>query len=223
MSKKPELRAVTDEDAAQAQATLNDADDIESLWSSPSITDDLAVTALHTVPVGKPKDFFRVVADPTYRRRVDELYLHKPEDVIEREYYIVSKSMRGRIEAARPALIVTVIYRTGTPRLWPIFSPRPGEKDFPAWASARVAARIAMERWVKLVWMGGAYQTREALPGYAPEPDGFIKRLPPFNELVRLAFGTSNIVRADTHPIYRDQCGSPPIDDDGGDAEELDV
>src|SRR5262245_35871398 len=115
MSKKPELRAVTDEDAAQAQATLNDTDDIESLWSSPSITDDLAVTALHTVAVGKPKDYFRVIPDRAYRKRCD-LYLHKPEDQIEREYYIVAPSMKDRFEGARPCLIVTVINRVGTPK-----------------------------------------------------------------------------------------------------------
>jgi hypothetical protein len=115
--------------------------------------------------------------------------------------------MRGLIEGARPCTLVTVIYRDGSPRLWPIKFPKEGEHDNEAWISARAAAKLAIDRWVRLVWVGRAYQTREAQPGYAPDPD--LKKLPSYEELVDRGFGA----------IYLEQIGavSKSADDqDGG-------
>src|SRR5262245_66661807 len=95
--------------------------------------------------------------------------------------------MRGLVDGARPATLAVCVYRDGSPRLWPIPEPRDGEKDFVAWQSARAAAKAAIDAWVKIVWKSGAYVTREALPGYAPEPD--FAKLPPFAELLRMPFG----------------------------------
>jgi hypothetical protein len=50
---------------------------------------------------------------------------------------------------------------------------------------------------VKLVWVRRAYQTREALPGYAPDPD--FSKLPPFNDLVRLGFKEHGIIHDEKH------------------------
>jgi hypothetical protein len=73
-----------------------------------------------------------------------------------------------------------------------------------------------MERWVKLVWVRRAYQTREAMPGYAPDPD--FTKLPSFNELVRLAFKEHGIIRDTAHPIYRELFGDKrKVGDDAGD------
>ena len=116
--------------------------------------------------------------------------------------------MRGKIEEARPCTLVAVVYRDGTPRLWPLKFPRDGERDNEAWTSARSAARKAMDRWVKLVWSSRTYQTREAQPGYAPDPDW--SKLPDYNELVKLAFGEKGIIRDESHPVYRDLLGSAP-------------
>ena len=65
--------------------------------------------------------------------------------------------------------------------------PRDGEKDNDAWESARAAAKVGLERWVKLVWKRQSYVTRDALVGYAPDPD--FSKLPSFDELCTLAFG----------------------------------
>jgi hypothetical protein len=73
-----------------------------------------------------------------------------------------------------------------------------------------------MEKWVKLVWARRAYHTREAMPGYAPDPD--YNKLPPFNELIKLAFGANGIITDADHPIVRDLFGAPRSregDDDG--------
>jgi hypothetical protein len=65
-----------------------------------------------------------------------------------------------------------------------------------------------MDKWVKLVWAGGSYMTRDAQPGYAPEPD--YSKLPPFDELVRSAFGEHGIIKDRGHPIYRELFGVAP-------------
>ena len=57
------------------------------------------------------------------------------------------------------------------------------------------AARAGLERWVKLIWVRRAYQTREATPGYAPDPD--FSKLPPFDDLVTAPWN----VRTTTIPV----------------------
>ena len=208
-NEKPKLELV------DRPTTPNDALDIESLWSDPALGDGLTDTHLHLVPVDKPKDFFRVHSDPGYRRRT-EMYIHKVEGEIEKSYFILGPKMKGRVEEARPCILVTCIYRDGSPRIWPITLPREGEKDNSAWSTARSSARIAIDKWVKLVWVKRSYQTRDAQPGYAPDPDW--TKLPPFNELVKAAFGAYGIMGDTDHPIYRDLLGAPNPknnDDDG--------
>lgn len=195
-----------------------DAGDLDALWLDTGLGGDITDITHHKIVVDKPKNFFRTVPDLAYRRAV-EIYSHKVEDVVGEEHYILAKSMRGRIEEARPAQLVTVVYRDGTPRLWPIKSPKDGERDNEAWISARSAAKTGMTKWVKLVWVKRAYQTRDAQPGYAPEPD-YTKppfKLPPFEELVTAGFGAHGIIRDTTHPIYRELYGAAPaqsVDDD---------
>jgi hypothetical protein len=93
--------------------------------------------------------------------------------------------------------------------------PRPGERDNAAWVTARTVARDGLFRWVKLIWSGRAYISREADTGYAPDPDW--SKLPPFNELARKAFGESGIIRDVKHPIYRDLFGKVTKQDESGD------
>jgi hypothetical protein len=71
-----------------------------------------------------------------------------------------------------------------------------------------------MTKWVKLLWVGRAYRTRDAQPGYAPDPD--YSKLPPFDELVKLAFGEHGIIRDENHPIARALLGAAqkPTSDD---------
>jgi hypothetical protein len=194
----------------------DDAQDISSLWLDPGLGDGIVNVSNHNIPVGKPKDFFRVHPDPAYRRRA-EVYTHKPEGVVDEEHYILAPAMRGRIPEARPATIVTCIYRDGSVRLWPISFPREGERDNEAWITARSAAKSAMEKWVKLVWLKRAYQTRDAQPGYAPEPD--YTKLPSFDALVEIGYKVHGIIRDTAHPIYRELYGAAPekAADDGDD------
>jgi hypothetical protein len=183
-----------------------DARDYESLWLDPALGDGIVDVHYHKVTVDKPKDFFRTHPDKDYRRRA-EIYTHKPEGAIEEVHYILDPSMRGQIPEARPCTLVTVIYRDGTPRLWPIKFPKESERDNEAWITARAAAKVGIDKWVKLVWVKRAYMTRDAQPGYAPDPD--FSKLPSFTELVRLGFGEHGIIRDQSHPIYRELFGMP--------------
>ena len=192
----------------------DDALDINSLWLDPALGDGLIDVHYHSIPVGKPKDYYRVNPDPAYRR-LTEIYVHKVEGQVEETAYIISKPMQGALEEARRCTLVTVVYRDGSPRLWALKLPNDGERDNDAWSTARSAAKAGMERWVKLSWNKGRYKTRDALPGYAPEPDW--SKLPPFDELVRLAFGEHNVISDAKHPIVLELLGAPQkADDDDG-------
>jgi hypothetical protein len=183
-----------------------DARDFESLWLNPALGDGIVDVHYHKVTVDRPKDYFRTHPDKDYRRRA-EIYTHKPEGAIEEVHYILAPSMHGKIPEARPCTLVTVIYRDGTPRLWPIKFPKEGKRDNEAWITARAAAKVGIDKWVKLVWVNRAYMTREAQPGYAPQPD--FSKLPSFNELARLGFGEHGIIHDQSHPIYRELFGMP--------------
>jgi hypothetical protein len=193
----------------------NDTADINSLWLDPALGDGLVDVHYHNIPVGKPKDFFRVHPDPAYRR-LTEIYVHKIEGQIEEVTYIIDRPMQGVLEEARRCTLVTVIYRDGSLRLWPLKLPKDGERDNTAWVTARSAAKTAMTKWVKLVWSKGAYLTRDAQPGYAPEPD--LSKVPAYNELVRLGFGEGNVIRTPQDQIVLDLMGAAPTkaDDDDG-------
>jgi hypothetical protein len=217
MSDPTKLHAVNGGGNGGTSPPVSDATDIESLWLDPALGDGIVDVTLHSVPVGKPRDFFRTVTDSSYRRRT-EIYVHKPEGVIEEQTYVIAPAMRGRIDEARPCTLVTVVNRDGEPRLWPIKHPKEGEHDNDAWSTARSAARTAMGKWVKVVWVKRAYKTRDAQPGYAPDPN--FSKLPPFEELVRLAFGEAGIIKDESHPIYRELFGHSP-EKASGDADDL--
>jgi hypothetical protein len=94
-----------------------DADDIEALFLDPALGDGLTDQVYHSIPVGKPKDFFRVCPLAGYRRRT-ELYVHKVEGQIEEQYFIVAPSMRGKITEARSVTLVVCIHRDESLRVW---------------------------------------------------------------------------------------------------------
>ena len=185
---------------------VKDASDYANLWTDTGIGDGLTSNHLTTVAIGKPKDFFRKVPTDGYSRRT-EIYINKVDGVIEETPYIIAPPLHGRIIEAKPCWLHTVVDRNGTPRLWPIMNPREGDRDNEAWISARTAARVSIDRLVKIIWVSRSYTMREALEGYAPDPD--FTKLPPFDELVQLAFGAHGVIRDTAHPMYRALFGMP--------------
>jgi len=207
---------------ANSKPDITDASDLADLYCDPALGDGLTDTVLLDIPIGKPRAFFRVHPDKSYRRVV-EVYTHKPEGQIEEEHFFIAKSMRGMIEEARLATLVTCIYRDGSVRLWPLKRPKSDEKDNKAWESARGAAREATTKWGRLVWVRRAYVFREAQPGFASEPDW--KKLPTFDQLMKQAVGPNGIIRDTNHPIYRELMGAaskPALKVVGDDSDDSD-
>jgi hypothetical protein len=199
---------------AKAYKPPADAADLSGLFVDTEQGDPLTETIIHAIAVDKPKDFFRVHPDPSYRRRC-YVYTLKIEGQVEEHNYIVAEPMRDMVPEAKLCLVTTCIYRNGTLRLWLLKLPREGEKDQMAWSTARVAARDALTKWTKIVWVGSKYDTRSALEGYAPDPD--VSKIPPFERLVELAFGTHGVIRDESHPVYREQILGAAKEDSGDD------
>ena len=105
-----------------------DALDIDSLWLDPKLGDGLVDVHRYNIPMDKPRDYFRVISDPKYRR-LAEVYTHKVEGQIDEQHYLIASPMQGKIEEARRCTLVTCIYRDGSLRLWPLKLPRDGERD----------------------------------------------------------------------------------------------
>ena len=100
-----------------------DALDIDSLWFDPKLGDGLVDVHRYNIPMDKPRDYFRVISDPKYRR-LAEVYTHKVEGQIDEQHYLIASPMQGKIEEARRCTLVTCIYRDGSLRLWPLKLPR---------------------------------------------------------------------------------------------------
>jgi hypothetical protein len=184
-----------------------DAADIAELFLDPKLGDGITDTHYHSIAVDKPKNFFRLHPDKKFRRRL-EIYTHKIEGQIEESHYIIAPSMRGRIPEARPCTLAVVVDRDGTPRLWPLKFPKEGERDNDAWTSARAVAREALAAWVRLIWDKRAYKSRHAEQGFAPDPDW--SKVPPYETLIKIAFGEHGVIRDTDHPIYRELFGAAP-------------
>jgi hypothetical protein len=200
----------------ELKKSIADATDVSDLWFDPALGDGLTDVHLHSVPVGKPRDFFRVHPDKDYRRQA-EIYIHKPEGQIGEQVFLVAKPMWGKIIEARRCVVAACVYRDGNPRLWPLPLPNGDGRDYEAWVSARKAAKEAIDRWLKLVWVGRSFQTRDAEEGYAPDPEW--GKLPSFDQLADLGFGRHGIIRDTSHPMYRSLIGAAPKKSDGDDSD----
>jgi hypothetical protein len=179
-----------------------DAGDLDDLWIDTGLGDGITTPTLLTVPVDKPRNFFRVHPNIKYRRHT-EIYTHKPEEAA----VLYRRQADAGPDQGAPCVLVCCVYRDGSPRLWPISFPREGENDSEAWASARFAAKIAIKQWVRIEWNGRAYDVRPAQEGYAPAPDW--EKLPSWDELVKRGFGVHGIMRNETHSIYCEYIGAP--------------
>ena len=71
-----------------------DALDLSDLWLDPGLGDGITDEVRHSIPFGKPRDYFRLHPDPAYRRKV-EIYRHKTEDAIDEEYFVFAGNMQG--------------------------------------------------------------------------------------------------------------------------------
>ena len=155
---------------------------------------------LTIVPVRKPNKEHWSRVHPGEDYRLDTLILELKE---ESESYLLAKSLHelyGSEPTIRAVTIFTAIARNGDAFLWPIPLPSPDGKDNDWHRSAREAARLAMERWVRVTSSRslGAYETT-ITRAELPEPNWPNKS---FQELIDIAFRDRMIDSID-HPVLK--------------------
>ena len=190
--------------------TPSDALDLSDLWLDPGLGDGITERSATASRSGKPRDYFRMHPDPAYRRLV-EIYKHKTEDAIEEEYFVFAGGMKGMLEEAAPTRWLFASIAT---------APRgSGRCDYPRKASVTTMHGPRRElrpgrrsqSGSSCCGRGGRSLTREAKPGYAPDPAW--EKLPPFEELMIKAFGEKNIIRDSSHSMYRNLIGDKPTEE----------
>lgn len=157
---------------------------------------------LTTIPVRKPgkQDFVRV--HPSEGYRVDTAVIELKE---EREIYLLAPHLLPELPSEWVAKsLITYINRQGVLALWPIGLPN-AEGRTNSWNdSARVAAQLAKDSWVRVSanMSLGAYDTFTAL-GDIPEPEWPDLS---FEEILKIAFKGKYIESTD-HAVIRDLLG----------------
>ena len=106
-----------------------DATDIECLWFDPALGDGITNTTSHSPSWSASRRIFSARLPIRTTAAAGEMYVHKVEGDVRRDALHPRPSMRGMIPEATPCVtLVTVVYRDGTPRLWPVKHAR-GEHD----------------------------------------------------------------------------------------------
>src|SRR5262249_54848996 len=142
------------------------------------------------------QDFVRVHAGEDYRLNTATISLKD-----DRETYLVAPTLRNELLAeCVPVTLYTAMSRQGVLSLWPVRLPGHDGKDMDWWRSAREAAVLAMNTWVRIKANSslGAYEIFKANGELsAPEwPDLS------FSEMLRIAFRDFYIESPD-HPVVK--------------------
>jgi len=150
-------------------------------------------------PVRKPnkQEFVRVNPDSEYKLRACILELKD-----ERETYLVAPD----VAAMLPGETKTVDLRLAASRqgaifIWPVPVPRIDGRDSPWSTSARTAAAIAEQKWVRLIanMAQGAYDVYPA-PAAVGSPLWPGKSM---RDILAIAFGEAFTVRDAGHPVIK--------------------
>jgi hypothetical protein len=171
----------------------------EALRLPQSFTETVNVKQLlRTVPCRKPgpQEFVRVHPAPEYRTTAALLTLKD-----DREHYLVTGTFAAEIpNEVVPATLFLTITRQRVVAVWPVRLPGPDGKDNQWWASARDAAAIATNRWVRIKANSslGGYDVAEA-EGAIPDPEW--PELS-FFELLRICFRDRMVTNHD-HPVLK--------------------
>jgi hypothetical protein len=155
---------------------------------------------LTTVPVRKPSKewFVRCHPDPAYR--IETCVIELKED---NETYLVDRQLWPELAGEStfsPRALITSINKQNTVFLWPVRLPGPDGRHDDWSKSALEAATYATRTWVRVQanMSLGAYEVFQAT-GNLTEPEWAV---PPFNELLRIAFKDHFISTAD-HPVLK--------------------
>lgn len=185
---------------AASSVTLPDPFDPSRFAVSGSVMSEIGVTKeLVACPVRKPnkQEFVRVNPDSAYQLRACILELKD-----ERETYLVAPD----VAAMLPGETKTVDLRLAASRqgaifIWPVPVPRIDGRDSPWSTSARTAAAIAEQKWVRLIanMAQGAYDVYPA-PAAVGSPLWPGKSM---RDILAIAFGEAFTVRDAGHPVIK--------------------
>ena len=183
----------------EAPSLAPDPFDLGNLRLSQSFTETAGVKKLlTTVPVRKPnpQDWVRVHPGSEYRENFPLIELKD-----EREEYVVAASLVPELVGEFVSkTLYTTVNRQGVVSLWPVRLPDPDGREMEWHRSAREAAELAMNRWVrcKANRSLGAYDIFQAEACIAEPawPDLT------FQQIIRIAFRDRLITSMD-HPVIK--------------------
>ncbi|SHI11895.1 hypothetical protein [Bradyrhizobium erythrophlei] len=172
----------------------------ENLRLSQSFADTTAVKKLiTTVPVRKPnsQDFVRVHAGAGFCENFPLIQLKDDNE----QYLVVAKLAPELASEIVSATLYLATNKQGVIFFWPVRLPDADGKDFDAWRSAREAAELAKETWVRQKWNKslGAYDIYEAAnqtvePEWPADLD--------YWDLIKIAF-RDHIIQELDHPVVK--------------------
>jgi hypothetical protein len=171
-----------------------------NLRLSQSFEETTAVKKLITmVPVRKPnsQDFVRVHAGSDFCENFPLIQLKDDNE----QYVVAAKLIPELASEIVTATLYFAVNKQGVLFFWPVRLPGPDGKDFDAWRSAREAAELAKEKWVRLKWNKslGAYDIHEALNQTAePEWPADLD----YWGLIKIAF-RDHIIQELDHPVIK--------------------
>ena len=171
--------------------------DPESLKLGQNFGATLGVKKVLTrVPVRKPNkhEFVRVHADTSYQLETAMI-----EDKMEREYYLVAPTMWNDIGIdVDPTCLWFAVNRNGDVFLWPTKLPARDGRSMGWHESARDAARLAQDKWLRVAsnMAAGMYDVFEA-NGNLPDPSWPEITFP---EVLKLAF-KDRMIQDHDHPF----------------------
>jgi hypothetical protein len=172
----------------------------ENLRLSQNFTEVVPVKkVLVTVPVRKPhsQDFIRVRPGAEWRDSFPLIELKT-----EREEYIVTASLVAELMSEIVCVtLYLAINRQGAVFLWPVRLPGPDGKDLDWWRSAREAAALAENSWVRVRanMSAGSYDIGEATNNSA-QPEWPLDLA--YWDIIKIAFRDRIIDRLD-HPVIQ--------------------
>jgi hypothetical protein len=183
----------------EAPSSAPDPFDLGNLRLSQSFTETAGVKKLlTTVPVRKPnpQDWVRVHPGSEYRENFPLIELKD-----EREEYVVAATLVPELVGEFVSkTLYTTVNRQGVVSLWPVRLPDPDGREMEWHRSAREAAELAMNRWVrcKANRSLGAYDIFQAEACIAEPawPDLT------FQQIIRIAFRDRLITSMD-HPVIK--------------------
>jgi hypothetical protein len=178
--------------------------DPDSLRVSGDVNAIGAEKLLVRIAVRKPtkQEYFRVRTDQEFRLPCAILEIKE-----EREFYLVTPDVLPALaEDVRHVELRFCQNRQGVPFMWPVPMPGPDGRSNSWHESAREAANLAEESWVRMiaVMAEGGYSLYRAT-GTIPDPEWPDKSMA---ELLKLAFRGGKLIDSEDHPIVQQLNGA---------------